>query len=61
MNHYVMEPVACTPASGWEKGQVENRARSRLFTPKLAFDDLEGLNAWLYLQCSRPHPERSDS
>ncbi len=50
MNHYVMEPVACTPASGWEKGQVENQVqflRSRLFTPKLAFDDLEGLNAWL--------------
>ena len=67
MNHYVMEPVACTPASGWEKGQVENQVqflRSRLFTPKLAFDDLEGLNAWLYLQCdalgSRPHPERQD-
>lgn len=23
-NHYLFEPVACTPASGWEKGQVEN-------------------------------------
>jgi len=22
--HYLVEPVACTPASGWEKGQVEN-------------------------------------
>jgi hypothetical protein len=21
--HYLIEPVACTPASGWEKGQVE--------------------------------------
>src|SRR4051794_5967379 len=21
--HYLVEPVACTPASGWEKGQVE--------------------------------------
>ena len=67
MNHYVMEPVACTPASGWEKGQVENQVqflRGRLFTPKLAFDDLEGLNAWLYLRCnelgSRPHPEQND-
>jgi hypothetical protein len=63
MNHYVMEPVACTPASGWEKGQVENQVqflRRQLFTPKLAFDDLESLNAWLYLQCdalgSRRHP-----
>ena len=23
-SHYLVEPVACTPASGWEKGQVEN-------------------------------------
>ena len=67
MNHYVMEPVACTPASGWEKGQVENQVqflRRQLFTPKLAFDDLESLNAWLHLQCdalgSRRHPERHD-
>lgn len=67
MNHYVMEPVACTPAAGWEKGQVENQVqflRRQLFTPKLAFEDLESLNAWLYLQCdalgSRRHPERQD-
>ena len=25
MNHYRVEPIACTPASGWEKGQVENQ------------------------------------
>ena len=67
MNHYVMEPVACTPASGWEKGQVENQVqhiRQRLFTPKLHFDDLEGLNARLFLRCDelgmRPHPDRKD-
>src|SRR3974377_1486398 len=24
-SHYLIEPVACTPASGWEKGQVENQ------------------------------------
>jgi transposase len=23
--HYLVEPVACTPASGWEKGHVENQ------------------------------------
>ena len=23
--HYLVEPTACTPASGWEKGQVENQ------------------------------------
>ena len=28
--HYLIEPVACTPAAGWEKGQVE-----RFFTPRL--------------------------
>lgn len=67
MNHYVMEPVACTPASGWEKGQVENQVqdlRRQLFTPKLCFDDLEALNAWLFLRCnelgSRAHPEYKD-
>jgi len=25
--HYLVDPVACTPASGWEKGQVENQVR----------------------------------
>jgi len=24
MSHHLVEPVACTPASGWEQGQVEN-------------------------------------
>ncbi|MCV6601864.1 MAG: IS21 family transposase, partial [Cohaesibacter sp.] len=67
MNHYVMEPVACTPASGWEKGQVENQVqflRGRLFTLKPAFDDLDALNEWLRLRCEgladRTHPERQD-
>ncbi|EAQ33416.1 putative transposase [Nitrobacter sp. Nb-311A] len=23
-SHYLIDPVARTPASGWEKGQVEN-------------------------------------
>jgi transposase len=23
-SHYLVEPTACTPAAGWEKGQVEN-------------------------------------
>ena len=34
--HYLIEPTACTPAAGWEKGQVENQVgniRERLFTP----------------------------
>ena len=24
-SHYLVEPTACTPAAGWEKGQVENQ------------------------------------
>jgi transposase len=37
--HYLFEPTACTPAAGWEKGQVENQVglvRERFFTPRLA-------------------------
>jgi transposase len=38
-SHYLIEPVACTPAAGWEKGQVKNQvglARQRFFTPRAA-------------------------
>src|SRR5690242_21348135 len=34
--HHLVDPVACTPAAGWEKGQVENQVglvRERFFTP----------------------------
>ena len=40
--HHLVEPVACTPASGWEKGQVENQVglvRERFFTQ--AFNSLD--------------------
>ena len=49
-NHYLFEPVACTPASGWEKGQVENQVgniREWLFTPLARFASFEALNEWL--------------
>lgn len=42
--HYLMEPVACTPASGWEKGQVENQVatvRQNVFAPRLRVKSLE--------------------
>jgi transposase len=62
-NHYLFEPVACTPASGWEKGQVENQVgniREWLFTPLARFADLEALNEWLTTRCwelaARRHP-----
>ena len=36
--HYLVEPVACTPAAGWEKGQVENQVgpvQQRFFSPRV--------------------------
>jgi transposase len=41
--HHLVDPVACTPASGWEKGQVENQVgliRERFFTPRFAGQNL---------------------
>jgi hypothetical protein len=62
-NHYLFEPVACTPASGWEKGQVENQVgniREWLFTPLTRFASFEALNDWLATRCrelaQRKHP-----
>jgi len=67
-SHYLVEPTACTPAAGWEKGQVENQVgniREGLFTPQLRFRSYEELNAWLLDECitrakTRAHPEQSD-
>ena len=53
-SHYLVDPVACTPASGWEKGQVENQVglvRERFFTPRLRVKSYDELNAWLLDQC----------
>ena len=39
-SHHLVEPVACTPASGWEKGQVENQVgdlRDQLFRPSRGY------------------------
>jgi hypothetical protein len=66
-NHYLVDPTACTPASGWEKGQVENQVgnvREWLFTPKLKCADLSELNARLAARClqlarERHHPEQT--
>src|SRR5690606_20165853 len=64
--HYLVEPEACTPASGWEKGQVENQVglvRERFFTPRLRFKTLEDLNGSLADKCvsyakAHRHPEQ---
>ena len=63
--HHLVDPVACTPASGWEKGQIENQVglvRERFFTPRLRFKTYGDLNAWLMDRCvayakAHPHPE----
>jgi transposase len=67
-SHYLVDPVACTPGSGWEKGQVENQVglvRERFFTPRLRFKTLDELNAWLLDKCIayakvHRHPELTD-
>jgi hypothetical protein len=67
-SHYLVEPVACTPASGWEKGQVENQVglvRERFFTPRLRFKNYDELNAWLLDKCiayakAHRHPELTE-
>jgi transposase len=67
-SHHLVDPVACTPASGWEKGQVENQVwlvRERFFTPRLRFANYDELNAWLADRCvayarAHPHPEFRD-
>ncbi len=46
-NHYLFKPVACTPAAGWETGQVENQVgnvREWLFTPRARFANFKDLN-----------------
>ena len=68
-SHYLIEPTACTPASGWEKGQVENQVnvvRERFFKPRLRFATYAEMNAWLLERCvayakAQPHPECRDS
>lgn len=67
-SHYLFEPVACTPAAGWEKGQIEKQVgfvRQRFFNQRRKFASLEELNQWLSEQClnlaaSHKHPEFPD-
>ena len=67
-SHHLVDPVACTPASGWEKGQVENQVglvRERFFTPRLRVKTYDEVNAWLTDKCvayakAHPHPERPE-
>ncbi len=63
LSHHLVEATACTPAAGWEKGQVENVVsetrfqhdvgvmRRAIFTPRLKFSSLAELNAYLIDRC----------
>jgi transposase len=63
-SHYLFEVEACTPAAGWEKGQVERQVQNlrRFFKPRQSFSSFDDLNAYLrerviaYAKTS-PHPE----
>jgi transposase len=67
-SHYMVEPTACTPRAGWEKGQVENQVgavRKLAFAPRARADSLEALNERLLAICiedakSRIHPDFKD-
>ena len=67
-SHYLVEPVACTPSSGWEKGQVENQVglvRERFFSPRLRVRSYEELNGLLLDRCvaharTNRHPEQRE-
>ena len=67
-SHHLVEPVACSPAAGWEKGQVENQvkiSRGRFFAPRLRVTDYDELNDILNESCldyakSMRHPEFKD-
>ncbi len=59
-SHFLVDPVACTPASGWEKGQVENQVglvRERFFTPRLRVKSTQtslcSLRSLRRLDCAR--------
>ena len=64
-SHYLFEPVACTPAAGWEKGQIERQVgvvRQRFFAKRRKFADMEELNRWLQDECrafaaAKKHPD----
>ena len=50
----MLDCCRCTPAAGWEKGQVENQVgmvRQRFFSPRLKFKSYTELNAYLLDRC----------
>lgn len=54
VGHFLFEAEFCNPASGWEKGQIENNvhdARHRLRQPAPNFPSSGALNDWLERRC----------
>ena len=52
--HYSFKPIFCNPASGNEKGMVENKVgytRRNLLVPIPSFDSLEDFNKQLLKKC----------
>ena len=68
MSHYLIEPKACTPAAGWEKGQVEKQVqdiRRLCFVPRRKAPDMAELNRQLQVEVERhakrhPHPKQPE-
>ena len=66
-SHFLFEAEFCTPAAGWEKGQVEKQvrdARPRIWHEVPQFAHLEALNDWLERRCFAlwqeiHHPEQT--
>ena len=67
-SHYLFDPCACTPSSGWEKGRVERQVgsnRKSIFIPCLRFANFKELNEHLKEQVlfgarNVCHPEFAD-
>jgi hypothetical protein len=67
-SHHLVEPTACTPAAGWEKGQVENQVKTSRdddFKPRPHVADYAELNAILLERtlasaAQTRHPEMKD-
>ncbi|MCP3670030.1 MAG: IS21 family transposase, partial [Gammaproteobacteria bacterium] len=65
VSHYLFEASFCSPAAGWEKGQVEKGvqdARYLIWQSAPDFKSLADLNQWLEQRCKilwqeRQHPE----
>ena len=63
-SHHLVEPVACTPGAGWEKGQVEKQVgdlRGRLFVPIPRGQSYAEINEWLMDRCIIVRSARVDA